>query len=185
MAIEIVPKPVPRNPFSSTILLYLSFISAIAAISGYLVLSSLAKRDADRIKELDEQMAQVRSPDEISLEKDIKMKKKKIDDFAKLIGEHRTPSEFFAFSDGAFSQTKNFGALIHPRVQILDFALDLNESKLNITGQADSFTTVGQQQIIFEQESLIKETVLSAVSFGKEGGINFSFDLSFDPNIFK
>lgn len=185
MAIEIVPKPAEKIPSSLNVLFFLSLILLSGIIFSYLVLVYLEKKVPDEIQRLDTEIARGRTPEEINLENEVKMKKKKIDDFSKIISGHKFPSKFFDFSEGPFSETKKFGSLIHPRVQILNLSLNLKDSKLNISGLTENFITLEQQFMIFQQEALLKEVNLSNFSLGKEGKINFNFDLSFNPSIFK
>jgi hypothetical protein len=185
MAIEIVPKPALKIPFSLNILFFLSAILLLSVISGYFVLLYLEKKVSFRIEEVGSQITSAKTSEEIYLENEIKIKKKKIEDFSKSVGERKFPSKFFGFSEEPFSETKNFGKLIHPKVQISSFSLNVKDSKVNISGLTENFTTLEQQFIIFQKESLIKEVNLSGISPTAEGKINFNFDISFYPDFLK
>lgn len=185
MAIEIVPKPAPKGPFLINGLFYLSLLALLAIISGHFVLSSMLKKDLNRLREFDEQISKAKSPEEISLEKMVVTEKKKIDDFSRLIRERKFPSKFFGFSEGPFSQTKKFAGLIHPQVQLLSFSLNVKGSRVDVSGLTENFTTLEQQLKIFQKEPLVRKTNISGFSVGKEGKVNFTLDLSFDSSIFK
>ena len=185
MAIEIVPKPVEEVPFWQRILFPLSLFLLLVTIFSYFLLIYLEKRIPAQIQKLEIEISQSKSPELISLEQELKMKQEKIDDFSEIIRQRPLPRKFFGFAEGSFSETKKFASLIHPQVQILGFSLNLKDGKLNISGLTENFTTLEQQYLIFQKEPLIKEVNLSSFSLGKGGKLNFSFDLSFDPSVFK
>lgn len=182
--IEIVPKPVEEIPFWQRILFPLSLFLLLVTMLSYLLLIYLEKKVPAEIQKLEVEISQSKSPEVTSLEQELKIKQQKIDDFSKIINQRPFPTKFFGFVEGSFSETKKFASLIHPRVQILGFSLNLKDGKLNISGLTENFTTLEQQYLIFQKESLVKEVNLSSFSVGKEGKVNFSFDLSFDPGIF-
>ncbi|MBU4299404.1 hypothetical protein KJ636_05165 [Patescibacteria group bacterium] len=185
MAIEINPKPANKNPFLNKSLFYLSIILLLFIVFSYFILDRFQKSDSEKIRQLEAKISSEKTQEWLSLEEELKTKKKKIDDFSVLIGEHKLPSKFLAFSEGTFLETKSFGNLIHPKVQILSFSLDVKNSKVQISGLTENFITLEQQYLIFQSEPLLKEVNLSNISLGKEGKINFSFDLSFDPSVLK
>lgn len=185
MAIEINPKPANKSPFLVNILFYLSITLLLSMIFSYFILDRFQKSASEKIRQIDSKISSEKTQEWISLEEELKTKKKKIDDFSALIKEHNLPSKFLAFSEGTFSETKNFGNLIHPKVQILSFSLDIKNSKVKISGLTENFITLEQQYLIFQSEPLLKEVNLSNILIGKEGKINFSFEISFDPSVFK
>lgn len=185
MAIEIVPKPPEKIPFWQNILFYLSLILFLGTIFTYFILVRFEKRTQDEIQKLDAKIAEIRTPEQISLENELRSKQKKIDDFSRIFKERKFPLKFLDFAEGSFSETKKFASLIHPQVQILNFSLNLKEGKLEISGITENYITLEQQLIIFQKEPLIKEVNLSNFSPGKEGKVNFAFSLTFDPSIFK
>ncbi len=185
MAIEIASKSKFKNLFSLKSLFFLFLILFFAAtILGYFILGYLENDALTKIEKLNVEINLTKSSEIILLENEVKTAKKKIDDFSRLVSGHKTPSKFLNFSEGSFAETKNFGKLIHPKVQILDISIDAENLKVDISGLTENFTTLEQQYLIFQQEPLIKEVNLSGMSLGKEGGINFSFDLLFESGIF-
>jgi len=185
MAIEINPKSANKSPFLVNILFYLSIILLLSVIFSYFILDRFQKSASEKIRQFEAKISSEKTQEWLSLEQELKTKKKKIDDFSVLIGEHKLPSKFLAFSEGTFAETKNFGNLIHPKVQVLNFSLDIKNSKVKISGLTENFITLEQQYLIFQSEPLIKEANLSNISIGKEGKINFSFELLFDPSVLK
>lgn len=183
--VEIIPKPVEEVPFWQRILFPLSLFLLLITIFSYPLLIFLERRIPAEIQKLEAEIAQSKSQEVIDLEDELKKKKKKIDDFSKIISQRKFPTKFFGFAEGSFSETKKFASLIHPQVQILDFSLNLKDGKLNISGLTENFVTLEQQYLIFKKEPLVKEVNLASFSVGKEGKVNFSFDLTFDPSVFK
>lgn len=185
MAIEIIPKSTGKSSFLLNALFYLSIILLLSMIFSYFFLVRSQKLALEKVRDIDNKISLEKTQKWVSLEEELKVKKKKIDDFSVLIGEHKSPSKFFVFSEGTFLETKNFGRLIHPKVQVLNFSLDIKNLKVKISGLTENFISLEQQFLIFQNEPLLKEVNLSDASLGKEGKINFSFELSFDPSVFK
>lgn len=184
--VEIVPKPVEEIPFWQRILFPFSlFLLLVTIFSYFLLLYFVEKKIPAEIQKLEAEITQRKGPEVISLEQELKKKQKEIDDFSEIINQRPFPTKFFGFAEGSFSETKKFASLIHPQVQILGFSLNLKDGKLDISGLTENFTTLEQQYLIFQKEPLVKEVNLSSFSVGKEGKVNFSFDLSFNPSIFK
>jgi len=183
--VEIVPKPIEEIPFWQRILFPLSLFLLLVTMFSYPLLIYFEGKIPAQIQKLETEIAQSKGPEVIALEKELKMKQKKIDDFSEVIIQRPLPRKFFGFAEGSFSETKKFASLIHPQVQILGFSLSLKNGKLNISGLTENFTTLKQQYLIFQKEPLIKEVNLSSFSVGKDGKVNFSFDLTLDPNIFQ
>ncbi|KPJ71800.1 hypothetical protein AMJ50_00480 [Parcubacteria bacterium DG_74_3] len=175
MAIEIIPKPPVKIPFWQNFLFYFSFLLLIASIVSYFALGRFITQGEATLLELQDTLTRERTGQEIALENRVFACQKKIDDFSQLIKQHLFPSKGFLFIEN----------LCHPRVWLSQFGLELPSYQLVISGQADSFSALGQQLLIFENNSSIKEVNLSQLSIGKEGGVEFIINLSLDPRIFQ
>jgi len=112
---------------------------------------------------------------EAPLKKKVLTYKQKIDDFSLLLNQHQKTSKFFPF----------FENIIHPQVWFSSFSLDVKNAQVTVSGTAKSFKVLGQQLLIFQGNSLIKETKLSRISMSREGEIHFTFNLSLNPIIFQ
>jgi len=171
---EIIPKPIEKIPIWQRILAYLSILILLVLIVASFILISLEKEAKIALQNLDEKIFKARTSEIISLEKEILTYQKKIKDFSQLIGEHLFPSKLFPFLEEKTHQKISFSKIdITPR-----------DSKISLLGQTESFSTLGQQLSIF-QDSLIKDLSLLGVSISKEGKIEFSLEISFDPKILK
>jgi len=71
----------------------------------------------------------------------------------------------------------------HPQVWFSQLNLEAKQGKVILGGQTQSFETLGQQLLIFQNAEKIKEVTLSSVSINKLGKIEFSFSLVFGKEI--
>lgn len=173
MPIQIIPKEAQKLPLWQNILFYFSIALLLASVSGYFVLAHLIKKSDLINQDLENTLAKGKTSQQIILEKKILDYKKKIEDFSSLIMVHRMSSKFFGF----------FEKIIHPKVFFSKLNLDIIRNEASLSGQTESFQTLGQQIMIFRKEEMIKSIQLSDVKIGKEGKIEFSLKLSLDPKL--
>lgn len=174
MAIEIIPKPAQKLPLWQNILFYISIALLIASISSYFVLDHFFKKAEINFKSLEETLSK-KTPAERVLEARVSSHRKKINNFSQLINQHLYSSKFFDFFQG----------LSHPKIWFSEFNLNPQDNRLVVSGQAESFLVVGQQILILKQENLIQDVDLSKLSIGETGKVDFTINLSLNPNIFK
>ena len=175
MAIEIIPKPARKAPPLQNILFYFAIGLLLLSIGAYFVLDYFVKKSELTLQDLEETLAREKTEEEIILEKEVFGYQKKVEDFSTIIGQHTYASRFFSF----------FESLCHPKVWFSKINLDITNHKLIVSGKTDTFLILDQQLLIFQQEELIKETILTQLSIGNEGLVNFTFDLTFNPIIVK
>jgi len=175
MAIEIIPKPIEKIPVWRKILFYFSILLLVGVIISYFVLDSRKKSSEIFLQDLEERISRERTPERIALEKELLDWQIKIKDFSLLLNQHISTSKVFKF----------FEEKTHPRVFFSQINLNPKDSKVNLSGQTDSFLTLGQQLLIFEKEPLVENLNLAQVSISKEGKVEFGLDFSFDPKILK
>lgn len=175
MAIEIIPKPKVKIPPWLNFLFYFSIVLLIASPFAYFTLDYFLKKTETNLQTLEETLAEQKMPQEIALENRVFDYQKKIEDFSWLINQHLYSSKFFDF----------FQKICHPKIWFSQISLDLKEYQLVVSGEAETFLVLGQQLQIFKQENLIKSVNLARISMGREGGVDFSFNLLLNPIIFK
>lgn len=175
MAIEIIPKPAAKLPFWQNALFYFSIAILLLSVFTYFILDFFIQKAEDTSQALEETLTQQKTPQQKSLETKVLGYREKIGDFESLINSHAYSSKFFEF----------FQRLSHPQIWFSTITLNLKNHDLMIEGLSDSFSVVGQQLIIFQQENLIKKVNLSNLSIGKEGKVEFTFNLSFDSVVVK
>lgn len=173
--VEIIPKKTPELSRWLNILFYFSLAVLIFSILGCFVLENSLKNNQKILSDLEKSLSEGRSSGRINLEKEILKHQKNIEDFSQLIGKHLTVTEVFNIIQ------KN----CHPNVWFSQFNLNAKEAEVSVSGETQSFESLGQQLLIFQDENLIKEASLEQVSITKEGKIQFGLTLSLDPQIFK
>lgn len=175
MAIEIIPRPVKKIPPWQNILFYFSVALLLVSVSSYFGLNYFLEKSERELKDLEETLAEEKISEEIALEERVFNYQKKIRDFSTLIDRHFYPSKLFDFFQG----------LCHPKVWFSKFNLNFKEYALVVSGQAENFSVLGQQLLIFRQEDRILEVNLPKINIGKQGKVDFTFNFSLDPKIFK
>lgn len=174
MAIEITPKQKFKAPIIQIIFLGICAVLLIAFLASYFYFDRSIKQISQKIQEKDLAAAPL---DNAIKEKEgeITLVKQKIDDFGKLLSEHKKPLNIFGFLE----------RICLPNVWFSNFDFSFGEGGLTVSGETDSFITLEQQLLVLKQDPLVKSVTLSGISMGKEGGANFSFLITFDPQIFK
>jgi len=174
MAIEIIPKPAERIPDLQRFLLYFSIFTLLGLVIGYFVLVYYQNKSEAYLQELESSLQSAKTPEFISLEKEILNSKKKIQDFTSLLEQHIFNSKVFEFLE----------LKTHPKIYFYQADLDSQNSELRLSGQADSFLALGQQLSIFEAEPSIEKLSLSQVNVSKGGKVDFGLSLNFNSKIF-
>lgn len=172
--VEIIPKPSAKSPFWLNILLYFSIALLLASVLSVFFLDQLKEKMTETMNGLENELSGKKNA-LASLEKDVLSAQRKIDDFSQILAQRLTPLNFFSFLEG----------FAHPKVQFTQLVLNPGEFRAGLSGFAESFETLGQQILIFEMAGEIKDVRLSKISVGREGGADFSLNLSLDPEIFK
>lgn len=173
--VEIIPKPVQKLPLWQNILFYSSLALLVAGISSLFLLERSLKNSRLSLKYLEETLTGEKTIQEVSLEKNILSWQKRIKNFSQLFSRH-------LYSLPAFDLIEK---LTHPEVWFSQLNLDLPDSKAVASGQAESFTVLGQQLGLLEKEPEISDFALSSLSIGKQGKVNFTLNISFAPALFQ
>lgn len=174
MPIEIIPKQEEKKPLLPEILFYFSLILVISAVASYFVLNNLSTKTESDVTNLNQQIKALSNSPEGKLESKLQAEQRKINDFSSLVNGYRYSSQIFPFIE----------SLAHPQVTFSDFSADIEDGTLELSGTADSFQTVAQQLMIFQQSKLVKSAEVSDVSLGTAGQIPFTFDLVLNPAVF-
>ena len=173
--VQIIPKPIGKKLSLQKILFYFSIFLFLGLLLFYFILTSLGKKSENIFSKLEESIAKGKTPEMSSLEKENLNVQKKIKDISPLLQSHLSPSKSLEFFE------KN----THPQVFFSEINLNSLNSTASLSGQTDSFLTLGQQLAIFEKEPLVEKVDLTQVSITKEGKVGFSLNFSFNPKIFK
>lgn len=172
--VEIIPKKI-STPHWINYLFYLSLILLIVSFVSYLFLNYALTKSQVSLQEIKDVLAEKETPERVSLENEILTSKQKIQNFSEITNQYLVSSKIFDF----------FQENCHPKVYFKSFNLISSSGLVAVSGETDSFKSLGQQELIFINNPVIKEAVLSNVSMGKEGVISFSFSVYFKAEIFK
>ncbi len=173
--IEIIPRPIQKLPLWQNILFYLSIVFLVVTISLYFVFDHLQKKSTVSLQNLQNLISQEKTSEGVALEKEVFNYQKKIQDFSQLLSKHLYPSNFFKFIE------EN----CHPKVWFSQISLNPEQAEVNLVGEAENFTAIGQQILIFKSSPSVRNVVLAQISIGKRGRVDFGLNLSFDQNILK
>ncbi len=174
MAIEITPRGKVKLPLWMIILGIFTIILLIGFLGSYFYLEISIKKMSQEIQE--------KEPILTPLEEAIKKKEeelspvgKKIDDFGGLLQKHKTPLDIFNFLE----------KICLPTAWFSDFNFTSENGEVTVSGHTDNFVTLEQQILVLKQDPLVKNLNISGVSVSEEGKINFTFLLTFVPQIFR
>lgn len=176
MAIELIPKPkIGKTPFNlAKFCFYLSIIFLILSIASYFLLSNFQKKASKISEDLEIQISSQIGPEEEGKISELKEWRPKIEDYGALLNQHQISSNAFPFLE----------KLTYPKVWFTDFSLNSETQTLQLQGIAQSFKVLGEQLSVLKNDENIEKVDLASISLGEEG-INFSFDISLSPKIFK
>jgi len=173
--IEIIPKPAQKLPLWQNILFYFSIAVLIASFLSYFVLDNFIKNSQKILQELGETLAREKTGSQLLLEEEVFNYQKKIADFSQLLQNHLFTS-------------KTLGLLernSHPKIWFSQYNLDSTKGILALSGEAEDFSVLGQQLLIFKKEPFIKGLDLSNISVGRKGRVEFTLNLSLAPQLFR
>lgn len=172
--IQIIPKP-ERKPFIlERIFLFFSVIILIFSLFSFFYLKNLEKKLKEELKNWEEKIFISKTSEILSLEKEILNYQQKISDFSKILKELPFPSRFFEILE-----KNTLSQIYFSRID-----LDLMNSKCLLAGEVLDFYSLGQQFEIFKNLKSF-QTKLSKITFGKEGKVEFEFEIIFEKNILK
>jgi len=173
--VNLIPKPIKKISKNQKVLLYFLVFSVFFLTIAYVFLISLEKQAQASLQAVEQQISEQKTPEMVSLENTIKSYKKEIDEFVPYLNNHVLITKFFDFLEGN----------THPRIYFNQMSLKSSSASVSLSGRADSFLSLGQQLIIFNNNPLVKSVSLSNISLSEEGSIVFSLSLSLDLGLFK
>lgn len=172
---EIIPKPIKESAIWLNILFYCAILVFLISIVFYFVLGHFLNNAKITVQELETVLIREKTPFEVALESEIFVTQRKINDFSKLIDRRVSVTNFFDFLE----------KITHPRIWITEINISPKIATAIISGQTESFSLLGQQILIFEQEPMINKVDLTQIRIGEEGGVNFEINLFFSSQLFE
>lgn len=173
--INLISRPIKKISKSQKILLYSLVFLVFSLTVAYVILVSLVGQAQANLKKIEGQISAQRTTEMIGLESNIKTYKEEIDKFAPYLNNHILITKFFDFLE------KN----THPRVYFTQMALKASHASVSLSGRADSFLSLGQQLMIFNESPMVKSFSISNISLSEERNVMFNLTLSLDPSLFK
>jgi len=182
MSTGIIPKKtINKTPLWKNVLFFVSIIFFLAAVGSYFYLNHLEKQLGRELKSLGE----IVQYEIVAFEEDkefVREMEARIKTFGSLVGAHPNASVFFDYLE----------EVIHPKVWFKEVRLDVSNSEVFLSGEAESFVALKQQILILEEfkakieedEALVfKEINLKSISLG-EKGVVFDLQISLSPEHF-
>jgi hypothetical protein len=99
----------------------------------------------------------------------------KMKDFSKVLSEHKYTSKFFEF-------LKKYS---HPKVQFFSLELNNKNRRVDLSGKAESFHSLGEQILIFRRNKDIQKLRVHNIYLDRDGKVNFSLTFSFSKDLIK
>jgi|SRR3989338_4571689 len=159
----------------SGIALYVFSSLLVAAVFCYLIFFLKSYLLAQKLGEINAKIDSFGTAEQKINEKKAFDYKKKIDDFAVIIGKHKISSNMFGFIE------KNTLA----SVWFSSFNMSESEDKIMLSGEAENMETLSSQVKVFEsQKSSIKNVDVLNSQIGSNGKIKFVLNLALQPEIF-
>lgn len=173
--VEIIPKEKQVTSSQNNILFYIALIIFVLAIGGYFVFIFLINQSQNQITTLKTELEKQKTPEVVSLEKDILALQKKINDFSVIFPRHISVFDFFQLLENK----------THPDIYFYSLTLSSSEFRAQLFGRAKSFNAIDQQIQLFKKEKLVDTLDLTTISLNKQGEVEFTLDLTFDAQFFK
>jgi len=73
----------------------------------------------------------------------------------------------------------------HPKVQLIDFNFEIDESLVSMKGLTTSYLTFAEQIIALKQKEQVSDAVISEVDIDKSGQISFEVSFKVDQSLYK
>lgn len=171
----LIPKPEVKRPKWEISLFYISFFLFILTLISYVGFAYYAKKTNDLIQSKNIEIDAVGTEEQNILAQDVLKYERKIRDFSNLINQRQYPANFLEF----------LGKSTLKGVIITNMSLDIVENQVTLSGIADNFQILGQQEDFFKNHEMLTKTDLASASMDKDGKVNFNFSLSINPIMFK
>jgi len=180
MAFEVATKKEIRKLNWLNLVFYFSLILLLAAISSYFVLTYYLEETSSKITDLDKNIT-TQEKENNELITYLKGEEKLINDFSKIINEHKFTYQIFEAVE----------KITHPEIILKDFNFNPEGLVLSVSGTTTNFQALGQQSIILQEErskpdskeKIVIDFSLNTISY-REGYIDFTLEIFLAPQVF-
>jgi len=174
MTQELIPKEKIKTDSVFNKLFLFSLIFLIILGGFYVFLRLKNSSIQSDIRDVNNQMIEIKNEKDNNMEKYVFDTKKKINDFSEILKKHKITSSFFAFIDEASNK----------EVKFLELSLNTETENVSLKGETENFDTLGKQILNLKKSDFVKGLDISNISLNKEGKVNFSVNFSLDSKIF-
>ena len=171
--VKIIPKSKPETPKAITLFLWVSLLLLVFFLGAYIFLKIEKNSLSAEIKAVENEFIAA-GPDK-ELEKDLKNTAKKINDFSRILGEHKNIS-------GLFNFLRDY---CHPKAAWSELFASIPEMKVSLEGETLNFKTLGEQLLAFSKAEGVKEIEVDGVSLTREGKVEFGLSFNFPQRFIK
>ena len=173
--IDLIPKKPKEEPFWQELLFYISFLFLAVSLLFCIGFGVLANRSSLELERVNNELAKEKTQSQINTEAEVLSYQKKVSAFSILLKQRKPLSKIFDLLEKE----------VHPGIFFTKMGFTVNSDKLQISGVADNFQALGQQTLILKKDPLVGQIDLKQVGIGKYGGVEFSFEVVFDKQIFE
>jgi hypothetical protein len=175
MAVDIIPKTAEKTPLWQNAIFYFSIFLIVATVAGYFLINNDLKKANKKSDELKGTIDKGRTDEQAALEKRVFSYKYRIDGLSELLDGRLMASSFFNFLE---QNTR-------PEIWLKEIKIDPQRLRAVISGEGESFQTIGQQIAIFKNGQNIKDLKINNISINTSGKIDFGISFSFNNQFFK
>ncbi len=173
--VNLIPKRKKKISKEQKFLGYFLGFLIVSLTVTYIAIISFKNKAQSKLNEVEEQIASQKTEELASLESKVKSYKIKVDNFAPYLESHIIATKAFQF----------FEDNTHPRIYFSQADLKLAGGKIGLSGEANSFLSLGQQLIIFQNHSQVEDISLKSISLGETGNVKFKLDMTLKEDLFK
>lgn len=144
----------------------------LATVGAFFGLQYLISQDETKLATLTAAMSKQKTADERALERQVLGYRQQLQDYPKILADHRKPSAIF----------KQLEDSIHPGVIFANMKFDPIGGALDTSGKSQDFVSLAKQlAILRKMEDVYQSVSLTQVSLTDDGTVDFSFSLKVKP----
>ncbi|MDP2637109.1 MAG: hypothetical protein Q8P03_00655 [bacterium] len=167
---DLIPKTQPESFFTRNTVLYAGIFLLILSAGAFALFQALKGNAEKSIAELNAVLLGGRTVQERELERNVLGYQKRIQFFSSFLASQDDALPFFAFLEEK----------THPSLFFNNARLNVEESRMVLSGQSTDFGSLGEQIASFEGQEEVRSVKLTDVSLQK-GQVLFTMELMFNP----
>ena len=167
--VEIIPKQKLEYPLFAQLLFWGSLIFLFLVVGSFFVLLSLQGKTEKSLEHIQQNLAQGKTPEEVSLEKTIFRYRDKFNDFEQLAAARNDVRPVFEFLE----------SYTHPKVVFTALDLEPGIQTLKLVGATSTFRTLQEQMATFQGKAELAGLNLANITLGEQGEVVFQLEMKF------